>query len=189
MRERTFGPTVLVGLAASACAAVAASRDWATASGEAAGVAVSGSVAGSSASPPALALGLVALAAWGTVLVLRGRTRRSVAAVGLLASAGVVAAVGTAFDAAQDAAREAVVANGATGDAFATSVTGWFWVTGVAAVLTAAAFAVAVRRSPAWPEMGSRYDAPSGRTSPAEDGPADDRDLWRSLDEGHDPTV
>ncbi len=51
----------------------------------------------------------------------------------------------------------------------------------------------AVRLAPQWPEMGSRYDAP---TSAAAAGAVVARpvaeqsnlDLWRSLDEGHDPT-
>jgi hypothetical protein len=44
---------------------------------------------------------------------------------------------------------------------------------------------VAVRFCPVWPEMGSRYDAPATRPQ-AED--LDDLDLWRAIDQGHDPT-
>ena len=43
---------------------------------------------------------------------------------------------------------------------------------------------------PRWPEMGTRYDAPAARTPTAVDA-ADDasnRDLWKAIDEGHDPT-
>jgi tryptophan-associated transmembrane protein len=32
--------------------------------------------------------------------------------------------------------------------------------------------------------MGSRYDAPTSRPRPASD-----QDLWRAIDEGHDPTL
>ena len=87
-RSATFGPTVVIGPASAVLAAVAASRDWATASGSAAGVHVTGSVKGSTTAPLAVALALVALAAWGVVLVLRGRVRRAVAIVGALACGG-----------------------------------------------------------------------------------------------------
>ena len=66
---------------------------------------------------------------------------------------------------------------------------------------TAMTTALAVLLVPAWPEMGRRYDAPgtSTGTGPAAaatgaDGAEDvgDRahlDMWRALDEGHDPTA
>jgi hypothetical protein len=88
-------------------------------------------------------------------------------------------------DAAQDAAVAAVQAQGATGDALAASVTAWYWVTGLAAALTLGTLLVAVRKAPSWPAMGSRYDAPATRSAT----PATDQDLWRALDEGHDPTA
>src|SRR4051794_41322100 len=78
-RFRSFAPTVLGGLAGAAAAAVAAGRTWATASGSAAGVPVRAGASGSDAAPPALALALVSLAAWGVVLVLRGTARPGVA--------------------------------------------------------------------------------------------------------------
>lgn len=185
MADRTFAPTVLVGLASAGLTAVAAGRDWAGADGDAAGVRVTGTVSGSEAAPLVLALGLVALASWGVVLVLRGRSRQVAAVVGLVAAAGALAALVGGYGAAQDAAVEAVMAEGATGDAFVTSLTGWYWTTGVAAALTFVTLAVAVRKAPGWPAMGSRYDAPGTRAA----APATDQDLWRALDEGHDPTT
>lgn len=183
-RDKTFGPTVLLGLGGSVLAAVAATRAWAHASGDAAGIKVEATVNGSETAPLAAALALVALAAWGVVLVVRGRVRRVVAATGLLASAGVAVAVVGAFGGAQDDANTAVGVKGATGDVLVTSLTGWYYAAGVAAVLTVLAFAVAVARSPRWPEMGSRYDAPSARAEV----PATDEDMWRAIDEGRDPT-
>jgi uncharacterized membrane protein (TIGR02234 family) len=196
-RSRSFGPTVLVGLAGATVAAVAAARDWATASGSAAGVDVTAAVRGSATAPLGIALALVALAAWGVVLVLRGRVRRFVAILGALASAGVVAAVAAGFQRAQDDAVNAVVAKGGTGDAVPSSLTGWYYACGVGAVLALAAFAVAVVAAPGWPAMGSRYDAPGARSprAPAAtaDGrpvePATERDMWRALDDGRDPTA
>src|SRR4051794_40604755 len=104
-RSRSYGPTVLVGLAGATLAAVAAARDWARASGSAAGVDVAAAVKGSATTPLAVALALVALAAWGVVLVLRGRPRRAVAVVGALASAGVLGAGGRALGRAPGDAR------------------------------------------------------------------------------------
>ena len=185
MRDRTFARTVLVGLGNSTLAAVAAAQPWAEADGDNAGVAVAAAADGTDVAPLALALALVALASWGVLLVLRGRARRLVAVVGLLAAAGVLVAVVSAFGTAQDDAVAAVQAAGATSDTFATSLTAWYWTTGVAALLSVAALAVAVVRAPGWPAMGSRYDAPSARQTT----PATTEDLWKSLDEGHDPTA
>ncbi len=132
-----------------------------------------------------MALALVALASWGVVLVLRGRARRLAAVVGALAAAGVLVSVLPARSAALDAAVSAVMAAGATSDEFVASLTAWYWVTAVAAALTLTSLVVAVRKAPGWPAMGSRYDAPASRAA----APATDQDLWRALDEGHDPTA
>lgn len=188
MGDRSFGPAVLVGLGGATLAAVASGRDWASARGDAAGVEVAAAVAGSDTAPLALALSLVALAAWGALLVLRGRARRAVAVLGALAAAGVLTAVAERFDGAQDDAREAVVAAGATGDTFVSALTGWYWAAGAGALLTLGALLVAVVRSPGWPAMGSRYDAPGVRRAERDPG-GSDQDLWRALDEGHDPTT
>jgi len=185
VRDRSFGRTVLAGLGGAALASVAAARDWAESSGANAGVKVHASVTGSDAAPLVLALALVTLAAWGVVLVLRGRARQVVAAVGLVAAVGALVALVDAFDGAQDAAVAAVTARGGTGDTFAASLTGWYWATGIGLAVTALALAVAVRRARTWPALGSRYDAPATRAA----APRTDQDLWRALDEGHDPTA
>ena len=182
-RDRSFGPTVLVGLAATVLTAVGATRDWATATGDASGITVDAVATGAESSPLTAALALVALAAWGAVLVLRGRVRRLVAVVGLLAVLGAVVGLVDAFDGAQNDALDALAGQG-TGDVAAASLTGWYWATGVGGVLAAVAFGVAVARSPGWPAMGSRYDAPSARA----EAPTSDEDMWRAIDDGRDPT-
>ncbi|HEX6249551.1 MAG TPA: Trp biosynthesis-associated membrane protein [Nocardioidaceae bacterium] len=182
-RDRTYLPTVLLGLAGAGLAAVAGAREWATTEGDAEGLRVEASVSGAESQPLVAALSLVALAAWGVVLVVRGRVRRAVAVVGLLASAGALLAVVLGFGAVQDDSLEAAVARGATGDTFATSLTAWYYLAGVGALLATVAFAFAVARAPGWPAMGSRYDAPAART-----GQETDEDMWRALDEGRDPT-
>jgi hypothetical protein len=57
--------------------------------------------------------------------------------------------------------------------------TGWFWVGAVAAGLGVVAWVAAVRFVRGWPEMGRRYDTPAD-TPPT--------DLWKAMDQGHDPT-
>lgn len=182
-RDRSYGPTVLAGLAGAGLAAVAGARTWATTHGDAAGMKVDASVKGSEAQPLVAALALVALAAFGVVLVIRGRMRRVVAGVGLLASLGALVAVVLGFSTAQDDSVAAAVARGATSGSFRTALSAWYYLAGVGVLVAVAAFAVAVVRAPRWPEMGARYDAPSTRRTP----PADE-DMWRALDEGRDPT-
>ena len=187
--SRSFAPTVLAGLAGATLAAVASARDWADASGRAGGVAVTAAAKGSESAPLALALGLVALAAWGVVLVVRTRTRRVVAAVGALASAGMIAATVVAFSHAQDDAVHALDERGVTGDVLTASLTGWYWATLVGGVLALVAFAAALWLAPGWPAMGTRYDAPATRAAQEEAAPDSEQDMWRALDDGRDPTA
>ncbi|GAB2757716.1 Trp biosynthesis-associated membrane protein [Nocardioides pakistanensis] len=184
MAERSYATSVVLGLAGAGLAAVAASREWASTRADSAGIKVQASVTGAESQPLVPALALVALAAWGVVLVMRGRMRRLVAAVGLLAALGAAAVTLLGLGTLQDDALQAAVARGATGDTFATNVSAWYYLTLVGAFGTAVAFAVAVLRSPSWPAMGAKYDAPAGRAAV----PAADEDMWRALDEGRDPT-
>ena len=187
--SRSFGPTVLVGLAGATLAAVAGAKDWARASTSVGGTQVSGAVTGSETAPLVVALALVALAAWGVVLVVRGRPRRVVAVVGALASAGALASTVAASGRAHDDAVGNVVAQGAGADAFTSSLTAWYYLAGIGAALALLAFAVAVRAVPGWPAMGSRYDAPAARADTEAATPATEQDMWRALDDGRDPTA
>jgi uncharacterized membrane protein (TIGR02234 family) len=181
--HRSYAAAVLAGLSGAALTAVAGSRQWATASADSAGVQVERSVTGAESQPIVAAAALVALAAWGVVLVIRGRARSLVALVGLVASAGALVSVALGYTSARDDAVAAAVAAGAIGDPATISLSTWYYLAGAGALVATAAFAVAVVRAPRWPAMGSRYDAPSTRAS------ADpDEDMWRALDEGRDPT-
>jgi uncharacterized membrane protein (TIGR02234 family) len=182
-RDRSFGPTVLAGVVGAALAAVASGQDWVTSTGDAAGVTVTAATKGSSSAPLAIALSLVALAAWGALLVLRGRARRVVAVLGVLASAGALVTVLVSAGRSRTDAVAAAVAHGASGSSVDTSLTGWYVVAAVVSLVCLAAFVVAVLRCPRWPAMGTRYDAPASRPA------ATDQDLWRAIDEGHDPTA
>lgn len=192
-RRTGFGPVVLGGLAGGALAAVAGTRAWVEGSSgqlstETAGdAAVVGSAvaAGIGEMPLAGALSLVVLAGWGVVLVTRGRLRRFVMAVAALASIGLLVTTVWAFFTLQDSVGEQLRA--ASGeDASAVHFTGWYAAACVAAVGCVVTTLLAVRLVPAWPEMGRRYDAPAGDAAPVE--PQGNLEIWKALDEGHDPT-
>ncbi|WP_068119353.1 Trp biosynthesis-associated membrane protein, partial [Nocardioides massiliensis] len=190
--RRSFGPALLAGLGGGTLATLAATRTWVTATGEAGGVDVAAEVSGTSAAPLPWALALVALASWGAILALRGRARVVVAALGALAAVGGLVAAGLALGETDERAVDAVIDRGALAETAETSLTAWPWVTIVALVVTAAAGVVAVRRSPQWPAMGARYDAPADAAGAATTAElADDagaRELWDALDRGLDPT-
>lgn len=168
----SFGPVVLAGLLTAGLAALAATRPWYD-------VGRGSTLPGMGADleqtyPAASAVSLVLLAAWGVLLVTRGRVRRVFAAVAVLGGVGLVA---TAVAAATDRPE---------GDP---ALTAWFWVGAVTGVLAVVPAVLAVRLVPGWPEMGSRYDAPAAEAPPRTTGePMEERELWRSLDEGRDPT-
>ena len=198
-RRSTFAPTVLIGLAAAGLASVAATRVWNTtippdatpvpetlANDPSMGVvATSVGLTGGDINPLVSALALVALASWGALLVLRGRTRQAVAVLGGVAAIGALGAWGTAVLGGDTAALPGQPAADP-------SWTAWPTVTAIALVLTLLAFAVAVRDARTWPAMSSRYDNPAGREQRADaavDIDDDDpRAVWRALDEGDDPT-
>jgi len=218
--RRTFGPVVLLGVAGSGFAAVAGHKEMLsipeatlTAAGGLAPTVQERSVE----FPLAGALALVALAAWGVLLVTRGVVRRGMAVLALLAAAGILAVVVVGGFVQDDAA----TADLATRLGLAAAVvdverTAWLWIALACSVVALVAAGVAVRDVPAWPEMGRRYDAPTAGAAAAADrrapgdpsdpsdpsdpgDPGDPRDprdpgersnldLWKSLDEGQDPT-
>ncbi|HWI41971.1 MAG TPA: Trp biosynthesis-associated membrane protein [Nocardioides sp.] len=197
-RRRTFGPVVLLGLAASGFAAVAGHRSMLQMPADRLKAIGATAYAGGEFNrvefPLAGALALVALACWGVLLVTRGRFRRGVAVLATLAAAGVLAVVvvGGFFQQAQ-AAADLGERLGLGGASLPVERTGWFWVTLVTALLALTAGVAAVRLVPAWPEMGTRYDSPTGGATSAADVATDpaeqsNLDLWKSLDEGTDPT-
>lgn len=185
----TFGRTLLLGLAGGALTAVAAAKSWASLGGQATrspGVMVDHQqLATAGEVPLASALSLVALAAWGAVLVTRGTFRRVVAAIGLLAAVGVLVVGIRSAWAAPHAVLRAAHQQAAIGTADA-SLTGWYWVALAGSVLLVLSLLVAVRDAVAWPAMGTRYDAPAAQSAPAR--PQSNLDMWKALDEGRDPT-
>jgi len=186
--RRTFGAAVGAGLASAVLAAVAGHQPWARGSapgglGELSATVEAGRV------PAANALSLVVLACWGVLLVTRGRVRRVVSVLAVLAALGLAATVVVGYSTAPDHVRAAYhdlsVAEPDVG------LTGWFWVAAVASLLTLLTTLLAVRLVPAWPEMGRKYDAPADAAPEPAQAPEEREniDLWKAMDEGRDPTA
>jgi hypothetical protein len=185
--RRTFGPTVLVGLASGTLCAVAGTRAAVSVEADTDAVALvtAGTTTGDALTMPLVtSLALVVLAAWGVVLVTRSRVRRGAAGLALLASLGTLAAAALAQGSLRGTVADSLAQVGASGGA---SVTGWYVAALLGALLMSASSALAVRHVPRWPEMGQRYDAPAG-AAPATVRTDSSLELWKAMDEGHDPT-
>jgi uncharacterized membrane protein (TIGR02234 family) len=183
-RRRSFGPVVLVGLASAGLVALAGHKAWVVFGRS--GVVSDG---GGLGRPEVEALGLVALAAWGVLLVTRGRVRRAIAV--LAALAGIVATALAVHGLVDFRSVEVAVGYFSYDDAPLTMHrSAWGWVAVVAGALTTLAALAAFRLAPGWPEMGRKYDAPAGGPTPAL--PLEEQsslDVWKAFDAGHDPTA
>lgn len=187
-RRKGFAPTVVGGIAAAGLTAVAANQTWATAQ------AADGELAFSTLTEPpqvplVLTLALVGLASWGVLLVTRGAVRRVVAWLGVAAAAGAVLAAVIGRARLQDSLERDFAGQGATA---MVEFGAWWWVAVAASLLATVATVLAALNVRRWPEMGTRYDAPGVSGEPAPAVPADQQtslDLWKSLDEGRDPTA
>lgn len=190
--RRTFGPVVLLGIASAGLAALAGSRAWVgfdvvedpdTGSGGSYSSTIGISLTGLPEAPLVAALAFVVLAAWGVLLVTRGRVRRGMALLAAVASAGMLAAAVVAFVTSPDSLRDTFAEIQVPVEVRRTA---WPWL-GVAASFVALLAAVlAWRLVPSWPEMGTRFDAPGSTPPPREE---TSLDLWRALDHGRDPTL
>jgi uncharacterized membrane protein (TIGR02234 family) len=195
--RRTFGPVVLVGVASAALAAWAASKPWVEGTGGASAPGMASIAWGEVASSPlGTALAFVVLACWGVLLVTRGRFRRVIAGLAVLAATGYVATVAWApFSLPDHLVEQVRRRTGVTLED--TALTGWFWLSCVAALLVLASTVLALRLVRTWPEMGTRYDAPTGaraaggadQAQAPSDRPTENIDIWKALDDGRDPTA
>jgi uncharacterized membrane protein (TIGR02234 family) len=181
--RRWFGPAVGLGVVGAGLAAFAGSKPWAAPDGGAS-TALLDKTGGHV--PLAGALGLVGLAAWGVLLVTRGVVRRVVAVLGAVVAVGLVATAVGGRGSALDSARHATVNLDQTPTGAHT--TAWWVVALIGSVLALLGSALAVRHVRTWPEMGTKYDAPTGPEAPADPSRMEERDLWRAIDEGRDPT-
>lgn len=185
----TFGPVVALGLTSAGLGAYAASKPWVAGAGSEAvpGVATT-TWAEVASSPLGTALAFVVLACWGVLLVTRGRVRRAVAALGVLAAAGYAATVAWApFSLPDHLVEQVRIRTGTALDD--TALTGWFWLAVVVALLVLGSTVLALRLVRTWPEMGSRYDSPTGRPAATTEQPTENIDIWKALDDGRDPTA
>ena len=195
--RRSFGPLVLLGLASGALAACAGSKPWVTADGtEDAVGGPRADWAQLASSPLSTGLAFVVLACWGVLLVTRGRFRRGIAVLAVVAALGNAATVALSPGGLAERLRDEVeLQTGTTVEG--TTLSGWFWLAALAAVLVVLTTALALRLAPTWPEMGTRYDAPtaapsaarSAEDTPVGPAPTENIDIWKALDEGRDPTA
>jgi len=189
-RRRTFGPVVLLGVAGAGLAAIAGHERWISA--QSCGRGATANLANGTdvgQAPVAGAVALVVLAAWGVLLVTRGPVRRVVAVIGAVAAVGLAVAVALGPGPARSSVTDYLTQFNI--DCSATGFTGWYWVAVLAAVLALVPAVLAVRLVPAWPEMGTRYDAPTEKRT-AEVAPLEEQEnleLWKAINEGRDPTA
>ncbi|MCW2760273.1 MAG: hypothetical protein JWR85_474 [Marmoricola sp.] len=186
---RSFAPVVLLGLGSAGLAAVASAKPWIGAGPEGANSDASMAALDSGTRYPlASAISLVLLAAWGVLLVTRGRVRRAFAILAAVAAVALLVSVIVAYVTLPDSARDSydeLMGRGSPDTGF----NGWFWTAAACSVVALVPAVLAVRLVGRWPEMGSRYDAPGAPAPTTEVSSADpDRDLWHALDEGRDPT-
>lgn len=179
---------MLAGLVGAGLAALAGTKGWVHV-GPHAMTSLQLPAAGEAAKVPlAGGLAFVLLAAWGVLLVTRLRTRRVVAVFGVAVSLGLLVTIATQAPGLTRAVRDAYE-SGATYRPASYELNGWCWLSVIGTVLTGVSFALAVRRAKGWPEMGRKYDAPTGPQSAVTPGEATDIDLWKAQDKGQDPTA
>lgn len=188
-----FGQTLVLGLLGAGGLAVAGNSDWVRIDADSRAEAQAGvlwdSAPGLGQMPLAGALGLVALACWGVILVSGGLVRRVLAAAATLVGLGALAVWAVASVQLVADVEDRVGAAVLPGE-WSVAWTAWFPVAGGAAVLAVAAGVMAWVKAPSWPTMSSRYDAPgsAAQRDPVDLAEADETDLWKAIDEGRDPT-
>lgn len=182
----SFAGVVLLGVASAALVATAGSHRWVDFTVKPSEISLVGSDIGEV--PLATALGFVLLASWGVLLVTRGQVRRVFAAIGLVATLGLAVCVVVGLVSLPGDVKDRFP----SGYSVTTSYSGWLWTALVAVLVSLVATAAAVRRAPSWPAMGRRYDAPGAQAEQVDvaslDPDADNREMWKALDQGQDPT-
>lgn len=189
--RRLYGPVVLATLATGGLGFWAASRPWATTVLSTEGLAPTDlSVSGTDAEPLVSAFAVVVVTAALALLAAGPRLRQVVGVLTMLVGLGgilVAPRPGSAgIDHAVTKAAEASPAFTGPESIGSVSSTWWYFVAVFAFAVAIVLGAAMVRWARAWPTMGSRYDAPGARPKPAK--PEKDADMWKAMDEGHDPT-
>jgi uncharacterized membrane protein (TIGR02234 family) len=185
-----YAATILVGVAGAGGCALAVSRPWVRGTAEIAGLPpVEASVSGADIAPLSAALAVVSLAAFGAVIATRGWPRRALGIV-IIVCAAVVVVSAIAPGATSALLEDALAAKGWTGGEYDRSATGWRLLAALAGSCVLLTGAVVARFAGEWATMGTRYDSPAeAKTArPVDDEALTDAAMWRSLDDGGDPT-
>jgi uncharacterized membrane protein (TIGR02234 family) len=189
--RQLYARTLLLGLVSAGAVSVGVSEPWVTATATVTGLPViSASVDGADVDPLAGALGFVLLAGLGAVVATRGRVRRGLGVLIVVAAAIVLAAAVHPGDT-QRGIEQALAAKGWSGGPYRTGVGWWRVLAAVGGCGCLLSGALVARFGARWASMGARYDAPGTTAGTAAgDLPATptETDLWRSIDSGHDPT-
>jgi uncharacterized membrane protein (TIGR02234 family) len=178
LRARALVPGLLGGL----LALVTGAQPWWRASAEGVAVAFSGT---ETTAGLAQALGVVALAGWLLVLVLRTRGRQVVATLLALAGAGIVL-VGALRPQPSAAAVRSQVREVSLADQFALASTGWSYGYAATGLLVLAGGVLVLLTAGRWPQRADRFSRAAPVATTAADEPAE---VWRAQDAGLDPTV
>jgi uncharacterized membrane protein (TIGR02234 family) len=190
--RQLYARTLVLGLISAGAVAVGVSKPWVTATATVTGLPViTASVDGADVAPLAGALGFVLLAGLGAVVATRGRLRRGLGLLIVVAAAVVLAAAIYPGGDTQRGIEQALSAKGWSGSPYRTGVGWWRVLTAVGGCGCLLAGALVARFGASWASMGARYDAPGSTSATAAgDLPAapTETDLWRSIDSGHDPT-
>ncbi len=188
-----YGPTLLLGLAGAVAVVVGVAKPWARATAHQSGLPpIQAQVSGADLAPLAGALGVVVLATFGAVIATRGRVRRGLGVLIVLAAA-VVLVSALHPPGASGALRDALSAKGWAGGDLQTEAAAWRWVALTGAIASVIAGTAISLYGDRWATMGAEYDAPGVTTSSERSrgtgqAPTTEAEVWRELDEGRDPT-
>jgi uncharacterized membrane protein (TIGR02234 family) len=180
LRRRALVP----GLLGGTLALLTGAQPWWRATGEGVVVTFTGTETTAGLSQ---ALGVVALAGWLLVLVLRTRGRQVVAVLLSLAGVGIVV-VGVLRPRPTAAAVRTQVREVSLADQFALGSTGWVYGYAASGLLVIAGAVLVLLTASRWPQRTDRFSR-DGTTAAGTGSGNDPADVWRALDAGLDPTL
>jgi uncharacterized membrane protein (TIGR02234 family) len=189
-RGRLYGPIVLGILGAGALALFAVTRAWATATVRTPGVPIDTVEASGADGAPVLVILAIVVVAAGLAVVASGGWVRQLVGLTIAAVAACAAVRALSLDIGgapiARALRESPANLGAVHPV--PDVSSWPVVATVAFGVAALLGSCVVAFGRQWPRMGSRYDRPAS-APPEQRELLEEADVWRALDDGHDPTL